>query len=912
MKKHIHWELHQVSWIKRKQNGPTDRLRDLARPPKQALACCTVRIVTMVACLLIAVPTRGQDTDQLQRDVAFILEGHPEGSTMGESSYRRIQTDLNSFMRTQISENLDHVIEAADKLTSNAGLTLETSVKYTTPSGINIKVDGKDLPELLKWNGKGIPPVPITVGYSPYKTSTGAAETTQTIEAVFDPNAEDNYGLKSVKVQKEVMKKGVKQSVSAEFGGTISDPEVKVDYGLGVTTGNKFKEITGTSATAEQTIGLDSSRSADDFYTEDMKRSDWAIIRVAEDLIIMTTWKAGAKVEKEVSAADGGKYTVETGVSIGTDQIRDGYTDRIQRGILQPAWEREQHMSDALEKRRRDILTRHADRLGIDAEGMNNQALITAIREADPELREGGSLVDYDWAAANLEPSDNLINEWAAAAADLIIGELFDTLADVAEVRQIRIQQEADRLGIDYADMSDEDVRKEIARRQEDRKADDIAVRDSSGPDAEGDEDMADAAPGPVVEGPRPSELDMPGLWETEGTRPDYDTGHTIIDDAGTEFRKTADGSWVETGDTYDAITAEQKAEWDREIEAAARDLRSEEPSSPAWTGPDSGFERDSPGGLLDQFADRRQADRQQQVDTAASTMDLSQQMGEAATRGDRQIRDARQTRSAAGRDAQITRDQAAREAAQAQRAQSWGTALGDAITDGVQQGMETMASTFGQAAADEAAGQIFGPTRQEREAKREAAAAGGTEGEQVASAGGQAPPAAGSGGPPGPPSDDSDQSHTEGTETASAEPTEDQVSGSSDDRTSSARSRYCYWCQGWSSSNPCMYCGRRTIDPSGSLDTGDTRDTSDQRSEPSGVSGTSGAEEMVMISCSKSCGSPFRVPKSHGYGPGNPFVCAHCKTRARGIQYTCPRPFASSPDCTCNTCHMERSRRAQ
>lgn len=395
-------------------------------------------------------------------------------------------------------------------------------------------------------------------------------------------------------------------------------------------------------------------------------------------------------------------------------------------------------------------------------------------------------------------------------------------------------------------------------------------------PEPESDTDMAQAAPDPADADYRPSEQDMPGLWETEGTRAEYDTGHTIIDDAGTEFRKTADGSWVETGDTYDAITAEQKAEWDREIEEAARDLRSEEPSSPAWTGPDSGFERDSPGGLLDQFADRRQADRQQQVDSAASTMDLSQQMGEAATRGDRQIRDARQTRSAAGRDAQITRDQAAREAAQAQRAQSWGTALGDAITDGVQQGMETMASTFGQAAADEAAGQIFGPTRQEREAKREAAAA---REKQVASGGNQAPSASASRAPSGSPSGDPDPSHTADTETASTAPPEDQGSGSSDERTSSARSRYCYWCQGWSSSNPCMYCGRRTIDPSGSLDTGDTRDTSDQRSEPSGVSGTSGAEERVTIRCTASCGYSFGVPKSHGYGPGNPFVCAHCKT---------------------------------
>lgn len=246
-------------------------------------------------------------------------------------------------------------------------------------------------------------------------------------------------------------------------------------------------------------------------------------------------------------------------------------------------------------------------------------------------------------------------------------------------------------------------------------------------PDTKSDE------PDPTDDGYRPSEQDMPGEWAAEGTRPDYDAGTLIIDDAGTEFAKTADGGWVETGDTYDPITAEQKAEWDREIEQAARDLRGEEPSSPDWTGPGSGPERDSSGGLLDQFADRRRANRQQQVDTAAGSMDLSRQMGEAARFGDRQIRDARQMASAAGRDAQTIRDQAARDAAQAQREQSWGTALGDALADGVQQGMETMATTFGTAAAGEVAGQIFGPTREEREAaEAEAAAAEET---QVASA---------------------------------------------------------------------------------------------------------------------------------------------------------------------------------
>ncbi len=349
------------------------------------------------------------------------------------------------------------------------------------------------------------------------------------------------------------------------------------------------------------------------------------------------------------------------------------------------------------------------------------------------------------------------------------------------------------------------------------------------------------------------------------------------------------------TGSTYDAITAEQKAEWDREVEEAARDLRSEEPSASAWTASDSGFERDSPGGLLDQFADRRQADRLQQVDSAASTMDLSQQMGEAATRGDRQIRDARQTRSAAGRDAQITRDQATREAAQAQRAQSWGTTLGDAVAAGVQQGLETMASTFGAAAADEAAGQIFGPTRQEREAKRAAAASAARE-EQVASAGGQAPSAAGSGGPPGPPSDDSDPSHTAATETASAETTADHAPDSADDRASSARSRYCHGCQRWSPSNPCTYCGGDTIDPSGSSDHGDAQDD---------------RYETVTIRCGE-CGSSTMIIAYRNFDPRDHHVCSNCRTDTSISITTSDLGRASEPGPRASTATQEGPTQAQ
>lgn len=221
-----------------------------------------------------------------------------------------------------------------------------------------------------------------------------------------------------------------------------------------------------------------------------------------------------------------------------------------------------------------------------------------------------------------------------------------------------------------------------------------------------------------------PDSPDMSDLWSRDRAEPDYEVGRRYIDDDGIEYERTRDGDWETTGDRYEPITREQRDEWDRSLEEARRRLQQEEPTSPDWTGDRSNFDRDGPGGLLDQFADRRQVDRQQQVNTASDSMELSRQMGQAARSGDQQIRDARQTRSMAGRDAQTTREQATRDAARAQREQSWGNVLGDAVSDGVQQGLEEMASNFGRAAADEVAGQIFGPTREERQAARDAATA--------------------------------------------------------------------------------------------------------------------------------------------------------------------------------------------
>lgn len=139
-----------------------------------------------------------------------------------------------------------------------------------------------------------------------------------------------------------------------------------------------------------------------------------------------------------------------------------------------------------------------------------------------------------------------------------------------------------------------------------------------------------------------------------------------------------------------------------------------------ATTSPGSGVTAEAGASALEIFGDGREADRQRQREQAAMTAQQQLDMTRGARAGDQQARVSRQTRDSAGRDAQQTRDAAARDAARTQRDQSWGTALGDAVADGVQTGMETLAETIGRGAADQVSRDIFGPTREEREAARE------------------------------------------------------------------------------------------------------------------------------------------------------------------------------------------------
>ncbi len=199
----------------------------------------------------------------------------------------------------------------------------------------------------------------------------------------------------------------------------------------------------------------------------------------------------------------------------------------------------------------------------------------------------------------------------------------------------------------------------------------------------------------------------------------DYESGDRIIDDRGVEYERTTDG-WKETGDRYGAITKDQKRAWDKELNADGASLKGE-PTAGSAVG--STVMQDKRGSALDNFADQRNAERLRNSATAISVMQQQADMSQATQSGDREIREARRIADSAGQDAQVTRDKTARDTAKAQREQSMGTIISDAVADGIQRGTETFAGTLGAATASRAAHEVFGPTRKERERDSEPSA---------------------------------------------------------------------------------------------------------------------------------------------------------------------------------------------
>lgn len=231
-----------------------------------------------------------------------------------------------------------------------------------------------------------------------------------------------------------------------------------------------------------------------------------------------------------------------------------------------------------------------------------------------------------------------------------------------------------------------------------------------------------------------------------------YGDGARVIDDDGTEYEKSPDGSWEETGDKYDPITKEQKDAWDKEIEDARRKLKDQEASSDGSI-PGSDDSSGSDGNIIDDYADTYQEKQKIRNEVSADNMDLNQQIKSSSTSGDQQIYDAKKIVSSGGRDAKDIKDSSAAKTAQKESDDSWGNMLGDAVSDGVQKGLEDFASTFGSEAAEDAAAQIFDGGKKKKPAPSSGAIAsaapgpGGSGRAAPKPSGGQGAPGGGTGG---------------------------------------------------------------------------------------------------------------------------------------------------------------------
>lgn len=140
--------------------------------------------------------------------------------------------------------------------------------------------------------------------------------------------------------------------------------------------------------------------------------------------------------------------------------------------------------------------------------------------------------------------------------------------------------------------------------------------------------------------------------------------------------------------------------------------------------------------GVLDSFSNQRGDARSQTVAAAGGLMTAQTQMTQAAGAGDQQARDAQRTRDAGGQEARTITDNAARDAAQKQRDQSWGKEIGDAVTSGIQKGGEAFGEALGTAAAQKAAGAIFGSSRRNKPSSPPAADTEEEDGEKPAVSG--------------------------------------------------------------------------------------------------------------------------------------------------------------------------------
>ena len=180
-----------------------------------------------------------------------------------------------------------------------------------------------------------------------------------------------------------------------------------------------------------------------------------------------------------------------------------------------------------------------------------------------------------------------------------------------------------------------------------------------------------------------------------------------------TETETDADGN-ITSQTTYEGGTGEGRTT------PGAPDLRDAEPPSDADVDVDlaaNGYK------TADDFSSQWTGDQEQRGTDSSLTMAQNTQMEESSNIGNQQIRDARITKDAGGRDARNIRDDSTRNVNKADRENSWGKAIGDAVESGITEGGKAFGQALGQGAADEVVGEIFGSDEDDSDSAGESGA---------------------------------------------------------------------------------------------------------------------------------------------------------------------------------------------
>jgi len=283
--------------------------------------------------------------------------------------------DLENQMQQTFRDNIDKIKQLSKDFEGKTGIKAGMAYEFTViDAGGNKVAIECDMLDLAAWDKKSQIPFKFKIE----KDKVGA------IEISYDPKAP--IGIKEIKVEKKMPGGIVSQSGSIAVEGTWEKPEIKINYGQKAATPGE----TPIKLEAEQSIGLDLSRSADDLYDPEWNpRSEWGIVRGIEEVIAMSTWAVKVTGKNEHKRPDGDKIITSVDVTVGTDQVRNWWTDWLFQDMYD-AYDRLDAQLDQQAQWRRDKIEAEAVRLGIKPGEKTNQQLINEIRSvwnANPDLQ---------------------------------------------------------------------------------------------------------------------------------------------------------------------------------------------------------------------------------------------------------------------------------------------------------------------------------------------------------------------------------------------------------------------------------------------------------------------------------------------------------------------------------------------